>query len=142
MRGSDKKPVGAADTDRIHKILYGGGESPNGEPDLAVFSPSDASPGIDTPAGRTEAANAKRFVELHGENTRYCDPMSKWFHFDGKRWAIDGERIATKCLCDVGMFWRETVVRPRGGRELGPLECRLPITTQDAAACRRNMWCC
>jgi putative DNA primase/helicase len=43
-------------------------------------------------AGRTEAANAKRFCARFGDQARWCDPWGKWLVWDGKRWAIDRQR--------------------------------------------------
>ena len=59
--------------------------------------------------GRTEAANAARFVALHSADTRYCDQWGKWLHFDGKRWAIDVERVIDAKAKAVGNIVREQV---------------------------------
>lgn len=37
----------------------------------------------------TDAGNADRFVSLHGENVRYCNPMRGWYIWNGKYWAFD-----------------------------------------------------
>jgi putative DNA primase/helicase len=37
----------------------------------------------------TDLGNAKRFVERHGQDIRYCIQWDKWMVWDGKRWAID-----------------------------------------------------
>lgn len=37
----------------------------------------------------TDLGNAQRFVELHGENVRFCHAWNKWFTWDGVRWVKD-----------------------------------------------------
>src|SRR5262245_60000137 len=37
----------------------------------------------------TEDSAAQQFVELHGNDLRYCHTRAKWFHWDGERWAPD-----------------------------------------------------
>ena len=39
--------------------------------------------------GRTDLANAKRFVEKHRRRVRFCHPWKKWLVFDGRRWEVD-----------------------------------------------------
>ena len=39
--------------------------------------------------GRTELANARRLVKLHGDDIRWCDPWGKWIIWDGTRWKVD-----------------------------------------------------
>lgn len=41
---------------------------------------------------RTELANARRLVTLHGENLRYVDQWKTWLCWDGSRWAPDRMR--------------------------------------------------
>lgn len=38
----------------------------------------------------TDLGNARRLVEMHGSDLRYCHPWAKWFVWDGARWSIDG----------------------------------------------------
>jgi putative DNA primase/helicase len=49
-------------------------------------------PTIMTADGRTETSNARRLVEKFGNDLRWCDAWEKWLVWDGRRWAIDGER--------------------------------------------------
>jgi len=37
----------------------------------------------------TDQGNAARFVEIHGLNARYCNPMRSWYLWNGKYWALD-----------------------------------------------------
>jgi P4 family phage/plasmid primase-like protien len=37
----------------------------------------------------TDYGNAERLVYYHGDNMRYCEPMKKWFVWNGKRWLVD-----------------------------------------------------
>ena len=51
---------------------------------------------IDTEQGRTEVANAKRLVAMHGPDMRFCDAFGTWFNFDGVRWKADDRRQAER----------------------------------------------
>ena len=43
-----------------------------------------------TPARHnTDAGNAQRLVDAHGEDLRYCHPWRRWLAWDGQRWATD-----------------------------------------------------
>jgi putative DNA primase/helicase len=33
--------------------------------------------------------NAQRLIEMYGHDIRFCTPMRKWLHWDGRRWKID-----------------------------------------------------
>lgn len=46
-------------------------------------------PNIDQPDGRTDLANSRRFVAMHGRDLRFCHPWSKWLVWDGTRWKVD-----------------------------------------------------
>jgi len=37
----------------------------------------------------TALGNARRFIEQHGENLRYCRQWAKWLVWDGTRWKSD-----------------------------------------------------
>lgn len=42
----------------------------------------------------TDMGNAKRLVEMHGKNLRYCAEEKQWFHWSGRHWeAVSEERI-------------------------------------------------
>jgi putative DNA primase/helicase len=41
----------------------------------------------DIPYG--DVFNAACFVQLHGENLRFCGPMGGWFHWTGTHWQVD-----------------------------------------------------
>jgi putative DNA primase/helicase len=45
--------------------------------------------------GRTDAANAERFVAQHADKVRYCGTDKLWYAWDGKRWApsLRGEAV-------------------------------------------------
>lgn len=40
----------------------------------------------------TDVANARRLVERHGQDLRYCDPWRKWLVWDGSCWKEDDTR--------------------------------------------------
>jgi putative DNA primase/helicase len=44
---------------------------------------------IETPEGRTDVANGRRFKEQYGDKVRFCHPWRKWLIWDGTRWKID-----------------------------------------------------
>lgn len=37
----------------------------------------------------TDLGNAERLVDMHGHDLRYCYPFSRWYVWDGRRWADD-----------------------------------------------------
>lgn len=50
---------------------------------------------------QTDLANARRFVELHGRDVRYCHPWKKWLVWDGRRWKIDDDGTPIRLAKDV-----------------------------------------
>src|SRR5262245_47960523 len=38
---------------------------------------------------RTDRANGKRFIQIHGDDVRYVATWNKWLVWDGRRWVID-----------------------------------------------------
>jgi putative DNA primase/helicase len=46
----------------------------------------------------TDLGNAKRVVDRHGQDWRYCHPFGKSFLFDGKRWAEDDTGAALRLV--------------------------------------------
>lgn len=41
----------------------------------------------------TESGNGERMVALCGQDIRHCTEMKKWLVWDGRRWAIDSQRV-------------------------------------------------
>jgi putative DNA primase/helicase len=63
-----------------------------------------------SPDNRTELANSRRFVELHGDSVRYCFPWKTWFFWDGKRWTNDRGGYVERCAKDVpDAIWHEAL---------------------------------
>jgi len=58
-------------------------------------------PNVDLPEGRTDLANARRFVAMHGDRLRYCHPWSKWLVWDGMRWKMDDNGSAMRLAKSV-----------------------------------------
>lgn len=62
--------------------------------------------GLWEPSGRTDAANARRLIALHGRNLRWCDQWGKWLVWDGTRWTIDQQCAAESLAKDAaGRLW-------------------------------------
>ena len=87
------------------KASHGKSASSNGKP-RRKRKPKPASDGrsVTRPEAQTDVANAQKFIELHGDNVRFCYPFKKWIVFDGKRWRND----------NTGEIWRlaKTVADP------------------------------
>jgi P4 family phage/plasmid primase-like protien len=65
-------------------------------------------PHVDLPEGRTDLANARRFVVMHGDCLRYCHPWSKWLVWDGMRWKMDDNGSAMRLAKSVAdAVWQE-----------------------------------
>jgi putative DNA primase/helicase len=57
---------------------------------------------------RTDVGNARRFVERHGEDWRYCFARKSWFYWDGTRWAKDDEgQIVERAKDTVAAIYEE-----------------------------------
>ena len=46
-------------------------------------------PPLDEDVHETDMGNAGRLVQRHGQELRYCYPQTKWYAWDGTRWAQD-----------------------------------------------------
>jgi putative DNA primase/helicase len=66
----------------------------------------------------TDLGNARRFVELHGRDIRYCHPERAWYVWDGRRWQRDEtaeiERLAKQVPAAI---YREAGSAEREQRE-------------------------
>lgn len=66
----------------------------------------------------TDLGNARRFVELHGCDVRYCHPERAWYVWDGRRWQRDEtaeiERLAKQVPAAI---YREASSAEREQRE-------------------------
>ncbi|MFM9966030.1 MAG: phage/plasmid primase, P4 family [Planctomycetaceae bacterium] len=60
--------------------------------------------------GRTELANARRFIAAFGENVRFCHAWTKWLVWDSTRWHIDDDGAVTRMATTVAdQVWHEAV---------------------------------
>ncbi len=104
---------------------------------------------ISSPEGRTDLANARRLVRLHGDRLRYCHPWRCWYVWDAIRWRPDdcgmAERLAKdvadevwreaqQCGSEAAMKWAATTASGRGIRNLLSLassEPEIPVGLGD-----------
>ena len=119
---------------------------PQGEADNDVRIPD-----LDDPEGRTDLANARRFVARYGGQTRYCQRWKKWLAWDGTRWEIDAlgavRRMAQNIADDVwdqfhhsgqdaeSQRWAQATAGEHGLRRmLGEAEVHLAVTPEQLDA--------
>lgn len=63
---------------------------------------------ISSPEARTDLANARRLVRLHGERLRFCHPWGRWLVWDDVRWRVDDCGMAERLAKDVAdEVWKE-----------------------------------
>ncbi|MFM9961770.1 MAG: phage/plasmid primase, P4 family [Planctomycetaceae bacterium] len=75
-----------------------------------VDDTGDAWTSICQDKGRTELANARRFIASFGENVRYCHAWSKWLVWDSMRWNLDDDGAVTRMATTVAdQVWHEAV---------------------------------
>jgi len=84
---------------------------------LSTINPTDV-PSILNPYGRTELANARRFVAKHGADIHWCEPWTSWLVFDGKRWAIDRGLIVQSMAKCVGELLRAEFAEGAAGLDM------------------------
>ena len=72
-----------------------------------------------TPVHRTDWGNAKRLVQMHGEDLRYCDLWGSWLVWDGTRWVKDDTREVTRRAKDVvsSMYAEAAGIADQGERK-------------------------
>lgn len=96
---------------------------------------------ISSAEGRTDLANARRLVRLHGERLRYCHPWRRWLVWDDVRWQLDdcgmAERLAKdvadevwkeaqECGSEAAVKWAATTASGKGIRNLLALAASEP----------------
>jgi putative DNA primase/helicase len=100
--------------------------SPNGQADAA------------TPATEhrlTDLGNARRLVELAGEDLRYCFPVRAWYVWDGRRWCPDATgavMVRAKASAEA-LLERGLAAKDDGRKRL----VRHALDSQDEPALRR-----
>jgi putative DNA primase/helicase len=94
-------------------------------------------PSLDTDPGRTQLANAKRLVALHGDRMRWCGPFGSWLVYDGKRWEPDRRHLAERYAKDTANgLWEEITAcakEAEDSEDLAPL-IRFARSSGDARA--------
>lgn len=88
------------------RACYSPGSSENAEPySLTIGKPADAGTGAEQENGTRAAytfddmGNAQRFVDLFGENIRYCYTEKKWYFYNSLKWCVDNIG-ATESMAD------------------------------------------
>lgn len=80
------------------------------EPDVSEDVSGDAWTNIKAEQGRTELANARRFVAAFGNDVLFCHAWGKWLAWDGARWKIDDDGAVTRMATTVAdQVWHEAV---------------------------------
>ena len=63
---------------------------------------------ISSHEGRTDLANARRLVRLHGNRLRYCHPWRRWLVWNESHWQPDESGMAERLAKDVAdETWQE-----------------------------------
>lgn len=99
--------------------------------------------GIDPYRG-TDEANAAIFLELHGQDVRYCPPWEKWLIWTGSHWRIDDRLDIYRLAADLPRkFYRQAAdeVDPKIRQAMAALAKSLESTNRQsnflfAARCR------
>lgn len=61
-----------------------------------------------TDKGRTDRANARRFLQINREKVRYCFEWEKWLVWDGTRWNMDCSGAVRRMAMSVGdKIWND-----------------------------------
>lgn len=74
------------------------------EPDFdrQAASSAEPSPAIDEEALHdTDLGNSRVFLELHGEDVRFCEPFEAWLWWDGRRWNRNAKYRVARWAKDV-----------------------------------------
>lgn len=146
---SDGRTYGAATVERAVATLREGYSGRREPPRQAGASPRPAgtddnqSLGIDPYRG-TDEANAALFLEMHGEDVRYCPPWEKWLIWSGSRWRIDDRLDIYRLAADLPRaFYRQAAdeVEPKTRQAMAALAKALESINRQsnflfAARCR------
>jgi hypothetical protein len=77
----------------------------NGTPRNSLVSPPSS---VFLPDGRTDLANAKRFVSHHARTVRWCQQWNTWLVWDGQRWAREKKcEVTAKAKTVFRSLWAE-----------------------------------
>ena len=57
--------------------------------------------------GRTDLANARRLIAVHGNKLKFCHAWGKWLIWDGRRWAVDENGSVYRLAKNIAdQIWR------------------------------------
>ncbi len=75
---AEAAPVGEVDLAALIQLLH----ERNGHADVHEDAATE-------PEHLTDTGNARRFVQIHRGNVRFCHPWGRWFVWMGTHWAVD-----------------------------------------------------
>ena len=76
--------------------------------DAPVSAPDLSYTDIANPEGRTDVANARRFIDAYGNDIRFCTAWRKWIVWTGTRWKIDDDGAAHRMATAIAdQIWNE-----------------------------------
>lgn len=105
----------------------------------------------------TDLGNAKRLIDAHGLDIRYCKVWAKWLVFDGRRWAIDNtmqvERYAQSVVRNFlieahgaedletrDKLAKHAIASQQARRIAGMIELAKPMVTITPEKLDRDLW--
>jgi putative DNA primase/helicase len=86
------------------------GDDPAGD-DPAGDDPAEGEPSLAGPDEHplTDIGNARRFVDEHGADWRYCHPWGAWLGWDGQRWRRDDAGLVIRRAMETAQALAEGV---------------------------------
>lgn len=89
-----------------------------GDPGQRDFYTGEASLNLWKPEGRTDAANAARFLNRRQQDVRWCDPHNCWYVWAGPRWERDRElRVELWAGAVAAELWDEVKAAAEKGAD-------------------------
>lgn len=81
----------------------------------------DGIPSVLLDEGRTDLANARRLVAIHGDDIRFC-PQWGWLDYGGTRWAVNDLQVEARAKDVCRYVWRQlSMFGEDGGKALSEI---------------------